>query len=166
MLISLVSDWLRDGKLVIVYVKGRLGALQDNARHIFRSVGSQGYWFPVCSCLAAPRVHSKGLTLTNIPALRKEYAECAKQGSQGKVGDKSWHSWISSSIVRRVSRVIRSCRVPHEEGHRYNQAFSGSTPCMQPMQGACARSHGLLSMAVAVEDAVSLQRPPWNQTGR
>ena len=118
---SLVSDWLRNQAPVVAYVKGRRGIMHDNARQICESVGGLGGCFPVCSCLVTPGVHSKGLILTNIPGLKKEFTECATQDSIGRTGsDRRWHCWIFQSIIKRLPRVLTSIRLTKEERQHHH----------------------------------------------
>ena len=138
----LASDWLRDHQPVVVYVKGRQGVSQDNARHLFRSVGRGGYCFPVCSCLVQPRVNCKGLVPTNAPGLGKQFTECVAK--ETGVKDQSWHNWISHSIIKRISAVSPTCHIKHHQRHLHHQDLAEEETCKQPLQGACARTQGLL----------------------
>ena len=116
---SLISSWLHGNQVVVVYVKGRCGVLQDNIKHTFKTVGSSGNWFPVCSCLSEPRVHCKGLVLTNVPELGTQFTECNAQATG--IRDQSWHNWVSDSIIKRIIRVFPSCNISKRQRHFHNQ---------------------------------------------
>ena len=72
--------------------------------------------FPVCSCFRLPRVHIKGLILTNVPELSKHYTECNAPETGSK--DQAWNSHIADGTIKRIAKAIPECRVPkHHQQH-------------------------------------------------